>query len=267
MKKEDLDKAKKIELEVMDYLDKICKKYDIKYYLFWGTLLGAIRHKGFIPWDDDIDVAMMPDDYNKFLEVMKNENSDKYYLQNIENTKYCNFTFSKIRKYKTTMVEEELNYLPFGKGINVDIFPLYKYPKNKLGQMRFNYRFRLANLLLNRDVKLGGIKGKLIHCFLHLIPRSLNNKIIIRKLNKLLKYNKDFDEYYIRQGKLFKKEWFSEDITLPFEDKKYKAPSGYDGILTRLYGDYMTPPPKDKRYGHGDGGKMLVSFTKEYDEL
>ena len=265
MKKDDLDKAKIIELEVMDYFDKICKKYGIKYYLFWGTLLGAIRHKGFIPWDDDIDVAMLPSDYIKFLEVMKNEKSDKYYLQNIDNTKYCNFTFSKIRKYKTTMVEAELNYLPFGKGINIDVFPLYKYPKSKLGKLRFGYRFRLANLLLNRDVKLSGFKGKMINIVLHLIPRKLNNKIIIRKLNKLLKYNKDFDEYYIRQGKVFNKEWFGF-IKVPFEDKTYMAPEGYDGILTKLYGDYMTPPPKDKRYGHG-AGKMIVSFTKEYDEL
>ena len=91
VKDKDLAKIKIIELEIMDYIDKICKKYDIKYYIFWGSLLGAIRHKGFIPWDDDIDIAMLPDDYKKFLEVMENEKSDKYYLQNIFNTKYYIF--------------------------------------------------------------------------------------------------------------------------------------------------------------------------------
>ncbi len=264
MKKEDLEKAKIIEIEIMDYIDKICKKNKITYYLFWGTLLGAIRHKGFIPWDDDIDIAMLPEDYKKFLEVMEKEISNQYYLQNIDTTKYCNFTFSKIRKYHTTMVEEELNYLPFGKGINVDIFPLYKYPTSKLGKMLFNWRFRLANILLNRDVRLSGVKGKIINFTLHLIPRNLTNKIIIRKLNQLLSYNKEYDEYYVRQGKSFNKNCF-DSVLIPFEKKKYLAPKGYDEILTKLYGDYMTPPPPDKRCGHSN--KMLVSFTKEYDEL
>ena len=71
MDKANLDKLKKTELEVMDYFVSICKKYNLTYYLFWGTLLGAIRHKGFIPWDDDIDVVMPPDDYLKFLNIME----------------------------------------------------------------------------------------------------------------------------------------------------------------------------------------------------
>ena len=80
---------------------------------------------------------MKPEDYIKFLDVMKNEENDIYYLQNIENTKYYSCIFSKIRKYHTTMVEEEFNYLPYKKGINVDIFPMYRYPKNKLSRMKF----------------------------------------------------------------------------------------------------------------------------------
>jgi lipopolysaccharide cholinephosphotransferase len=264
MKKEDLNKIKQVEMEVMDYIAKICKKYDITYYLYFGSLLGAIRHKGFIPWDDDIDIVMKPEDYIKFLDVMKNEENDIYYLQNIENTKYYSCIFSKIRKYHTTMVEEEFNYLPYKKGINVDIFPMYRYPKNKLSRMKFMYRYKTVSLLLNRDIKLHGIKGKIINMLLHLIPRSLVNKKIIRKHNKMLKYNKDFNEYFVDDHH-FDKNWFDK-LEVPFEDRKYIIPKEYDKILTVQFGDYMTPPPKEEQVGHG-GGKIVLSFTKEYDEM
>ena len=264
MKNSDLEKIKQVEMEVMDYIVKICKKYNITYYLYFGSLLGAIRHKGFIPWDDDIDIVMKPDDYIKFLDVIKNEENDIYYFQDITNTKYYNCIFSKVRKYHTTMVEEELKYMPFKKGINVDIFPMYRFPKSKLGKIRFMYRYKLVSLLLNRDIKLGGIKGKIIYLVLHLIPRSLNNKIIIRKHNKMLKYNKDFDEYFT-DDHIFDKKWFNP-ITVPFEDRKYVIPEEYDKILTVQFGDYMTLPPKEEQVGHG-GGKILLSFTKEYDEM
>ena len=264
MKNNDLEKIKQTEMEVMDYIVKVCKKYNITYYLYFGTLIGAIRHKGFIPWDDDIDIVMKPDDYMKFLDMIEKENNDKYYLQNFYNTKrYC-FIFSKIRKLHTTMVEEDWNYLPFKKGINVDIFPMYKYPKSRLGKIRFMYRYKLVSLLLNRDVKLPGVKGKVINIILHLIPRSICNKIVIRKHNKMLKYNKDFDEYFTDDFR-FDKNWF-EPIIVPFEDRKYVAPADYDKILTRQFGDYMTPPPKEEQVGHG-GGKLILSFTKDYDEM
>ena len=117
MSNEDLNKLKKIELEVMEYYNEICQKHNLTYYIFYGTLLGAVRHSGFIPWDDDIDVLMPIDDYKKLLNILKNDKHDKYYVQNIFNTKYCTYNFTKIRKYHTTMVEKELNYLKFKKGI------------------------------------------------------------------------------------------------------------------------------------------------------
>ncbi len=261
----DLDKIKEIEMEVMDYFAKICQENHLTYYLFWGTLLGAIRHKGFIPWDDDIDVIMMPDEYLKFLEIMEHEHSDKYYLQNMYNTKYCTYLSSKIRKYHTTMVEKDLNYLPFKKGINIDIFPLLKYPTGKWGQFLFMYRFRLVALLSNRDLKGPSIKQKLINGILHLIPRNLCNHIIKRKMEKLIKYDGPFSEYRIDQYYGFDKDWFGIKV-VPFEDRKYIIPKEYDKVLTKLFGDYMTPPPESERVGHGNGN-LIISFDKEYDEL
>jgi lipopolysaccharide cholinephosphotransferase len=265
MNEQDLKKLKDVEMEVMNYYVDICKKHNLTYYLFYGSLLGCIRHKGFIPWDDDIDVVMPPDDYLKFLKIMENEHSEKYYLQNVYNTECCPYVFSKIRKYHTTMVEKDMNYLPLKKGINIDIFPLIKYPKSKYDQIKFMYRFRLAALLVNRDIKKTGLKNKLIYGVLHLLSRNMINKIVIKKMNKLLNYNKDFDEYRIIHNYGFKKDYFVKEM-MPFENKKFLVPKDFDAILTKLYGDYMTPPPKNERFGHGKGN-ILLSFDKEYDEL
>ena len=261
----DLKHLKKVEMEVMDYYVDICKKNNLTYYLFYGSLLGCIRHKGFIPWDDDIDVVMPPNDYLKFLEIMKNESSNTYYLQNISNTKYCPFFFSKIRKYHTTMVEKDYINMPIKKGINIDVFPLLKYPINKWDKFLFLYRFQLISLLVNRDVRKKGFKNKFIYLFLHIIPRTMINKMVIKRLSKLLNYDKEFNEYRVLYPQLFNKEWFEKEEK-PFEDKKYCVPKKYDLILNKLYGDYMTPPPKEKRFGHGEGN-IILSFDKEYDEI
>lgn len=264
MNEEELKKAKEIELKMLDHFVEICNKHNLTYYLFWGTLLGAVRHKGFIPWDDDIDVVMQVEDYKKLLKVIENELGSEYYIQNIYNTKYCIYPFTKIRKYHTTMVEKELNYLPFKKGICIDIFPLLKYPESKIGKLIFQYRYRLAFLLLNRDIRKKGFKNKLIYYILHLIPRNLCNKIIIRKLEKLQNYNGNFNEYRVYQDKGFDKTWFDKE-KIQFEKSKYIVPKEYDKVLKRLYNDYMTLPPVEKRYGHGEG-KMIIDFEKDYDE-
>ena len=265
MKNENLAKIKEIELEILNYFIDICERHHLTYYLFYGTLLGCIRHKGFIPWDDDIDVVMPPDDYVKFLKIMEKGKSNKYYLQNINNTKYCTFIFSKIRKYHTTMVETELNYLPFKKGLNIDVFPLLRYPKGRFKQILFMYRLRLAALLVNRDLKGKTFKDKMIYYLLHLFPRSLINHIVSKKMNKLLAYNGDYDEYRIVHYTSLDKNWFNPKV-MTFEKQNVIVPEEYDKVLTKLYGDYMTPPKESERIGHGKGN-LILSFTKDYDEL
>ena len=263
MENEDLEKVKKIELEIMDYFDDFTKSHNLTYYIMYGTLLGAVRHKGFIPWDDDIDVAMMPDDYLKLLDLEK-EINPKYYLQNVYNTDTCTYIFSKIRKYHTTMVEKDLNYLPFKKGINIDIFPLFKYPKSKYQQFLFKKRIKIASLFVNREMKPNNFKGKIICLFLHMFTRRKANKIARKNINKLLHFNKEFIEYRMIPTQSLGKDWFKK-IELPFEGRNYFAPSGYEGFLKMRYGDYMKLPPVNERYGHGKG-KMIIDLNKDYDE-
>ena len=263
MRNEDLEILKKIELEIMDYFDDFCKSHDLTYYIMYGTLLGAVRHSGFIPWDDDIDVAMMCDDYIKLLDLEK-EISPKYYLQNIYNTDGCTYIFSKIRKYHTTMVEKNLNYLPFKKGINIDIFPLFKYPKSIWQRLLFKKRIKLASLMVNREFKGTNLKEKILFIFPHLFTKKYANKIARRNIDKLLHFNKEFTEYRMVPNQGLGKDWFKR-IELPFEGRNYYAPNGYESFLKMRYGDYMQLPPLNERYGHGMGD-LIIDFNKDYDE-
>ena len=127
MNDNDLYKLKSEEIKILDYFVDICDKNNLHYYLMYGTLLGAVRHKGFIPWDDDIDVCMPPEDYQQFLRIFKND--DRFFLQTVQTDKYYHTLFAKIRENHTCMIEKENTYMPIHKGINIDIFPLIPYPE------------------------------------------------------------------------------------------------------------------------------------------
>ena len=264
MKEEELKELKEVEMEILDYFVSFCKKNNLKYYLIYGTLLGAVRHKGFIPWDDDIDVCMPPQDYQKFLQLFKS--NDKYFLQNVKTEKYYHTIFSKIRKNNTCMVEEEWQYLNIHKGINIDVFPMIPYPENRFDKFIFNIKIRLALLLVSKNNKPNSLKTKIIFNLLKLIPRKVTNKTVQKIINSVLNYNKSFNNYIIASNVNlnFKKEWFDKDILVKFEDRKYKIPVNYDEILKVCYNDYMRLPKKEDRVGHG---KIIFSLEKSYEDL
>ena len=266
MNKLETDKLKKTELEILDHFVDFCQKNNLTYYLTYGSLLGAVRHKGFIPWDDDIDIAMPPEDYQKFLSLYKKEKQDKYLLQYINNEKYYHTIFAKIRKNNTCMVEKEWQYIKIHKGINIDIFPLFPYPDSKRDAKKLMFNLKLAQLLTSKNNKTKSIKNKIIFFLLRLIPRKITNKIVSNILNKSLNYNKPY--YYYKTDELnspaLKIDWYKEKIELPFENRKYTAPKDYDEVLKSMYGDYMTPPKEEDRVGHGD---IILSFNKNYEEL
>ena len=265
----DSKKIKETELEILDYFVAFCKKHNLKYYLTYGSLLGAVRHKGFIPWDDDIDIHMPPKDYLKFLELYKNEDNLPYFLQNVTTEKYYHTIFSKIRKNNTCMVEQEWQYLKIHKGISIDIFALFPYPDNKIASKIFMFKLKMCMFLVSKNNKTHDLFHKIIFFLLRLIPRSITNKLVSVTIKGMLNY-KGKSSYYKADddsNDLFKKEWFDNGIMLKFEDKKYICPIDYDKVLKAMYyGDYMTIPPEDKRVGHG-GGKIILSFDKNYEDI
>ena len=124
MKKNELERLQKEEIDILNEIVRICDKNNIPYFLAAGTLLGAVRHSGFIPWDDDIDLFMLRDDYNKFIKCAINEINDNYFLQCHDTDKYYYSSFIKVRKNNTLMIEEENENRKIHRGIWVDIFPL-----------------------------------------------------------------------------------------------------------------------------------------------
>ena len=135
---ENLKKLHEVEVEILDEVVRICDKYNLDYYLVGGTLIGAIRHKGFIPWDDDLDISMPRADYEKFLEVAPLELDEKYYLENRKYNEKFHLPFTKIKKNNTEFRETFTSSLDNHKGIFVDIFPLdnVKKPYSKLTRIR-----------------------------------------------------------------------------------------------------------------------------------
>ena len=261
MSNDNLKKLKDEELKILDYFAEFCEKNNLNYYIMYGTLLGAVRHKGFIPWDDDIDVCMPPADYQKFIKIFKNDN--KYFLQTIETDKYFHTLFAKIRENNTCMVETENTYMKIHKGINIDIFPLIPYPVNN--NKWFIFKFKFASLLVCKNIKTNNIKNKVIFAILRLVPRKVTNKIAIRIMNSLLNYNGNYLEYKMEiNDKPLKTEWFKKSNMIAFEDRKYIAPYESKKILEKLYGDYMKLPPENERIGHGN---IILSFNKSYDDL
>lgn len=250
-------KLQKKELEILDYFVSICKKYNLKYYLAYGTCLGAVRHNGFIPWDDDVDVCMPIDDYLKLKEIMVNENSEKFYFQTFLND--INFTqlWYKIRLNNTLMVESGYEHLELHKGIYIDIFPLIPYPNNVKDAKKQDFKYSIVKILLKNNMKKEwsfknrGKAGRFLTTISKILPRKLNVKIVNRILMSMYSYNKEYDNY-LTFGKMhfFNKSSFDESIEFKFENKNYNIPKGYDIYLSRLYGDYMKLPPLKERYNH-----------------
>ena len=119
-------------LSIIKDIDKICRENNIEYYLLYGSCLGAVRHKGFIPWDDDMDIGMTDENYFKFLDVCEREfDKDKYFIQNIKTEKNFYLSFTKVRDITTTLVEEENKDMNVTYGVYIDVFPLVGVPKNK----------------------------------------------------------------------------------------------------------------------------------------
>ena len=253
----DSKKLKAYEVKTLDEFAKICDEYGIPYYITFGTLLGAIRHKGFIPWDDDIDVHLKPIDYYRFKEIMLNNPNKDFFYQAIETEKYYPLPFAKLRMNNTKVVETKLKDEPINQGIYIDIFPLIPYPKDNNDRKKLLKNLTIINLLIEADMhnktkyNTYGRIGKILSKLCKFIPRSIRNKFVKAKLKKAILYNGTYDQYIDIIDKIpFDKTCFDKATEVIFEGKKYKAPKEYDRFLTSMYGNYMTLPKEEDRKSH-----------------
>ena len=250
-----LNKLHKVHQEILDEFDRICKKNNLTYFLLGGTYIGALRHSGFIPWDDDVDVGMPRTDYEKFIELSK-EIDSKYYLDCFETNPNYFFPFAKLKKNNTIFDEEVTHHLDNHKGIYIDIFPLDNVnEKNSSLRMHAVIAKAITDTMLCKN-KVKKIKDALhpviSFCFL-MFPK----KYLMKKQKKIVMYCKDDNSKYmcdIAFGYGVWKELIERCHVIPtreilFSGKKYSCMHD-DTFLKNIYGDYMEIPPIEKRKSH-----------------
>lgn len=242
-----LDNIKHIEIEILDYVVSICDLYELRYYIMYGTLIGAIRHKGFIPWDDDIDIVMPRKDYEHLISILSKSKNNRYVLLN-DKTKGYTLPFAKVVDIKTQILEEKVDDFECN-GIWIDIFP-FDGIQNKFHYKTCYYlnKCRAASIYKQFPKGRGGSYWEWKLC------RIIGYKFFAELYNKICKkYDYETSDEVGFMGSLkghFPREIMNETTRLEFEGKMYSAPKNYDYILSFIYGDYMTLPPENERITH-----------------
>ncbi len=252
---ENIAKLKNTEIDLLKEFISVCNQLNLKYYIIAGTLIGAIRHGGFIPWDDDIDVAMPREDYEKFIAQGQELLPPHLFIQTNETDPEYAFNYAKIRNSNTTFIEESNRNLHINSGVFLDIFVLDHFPK---GTIRRKY------IMFKDKVYLTAI-GRIF--YRKSISRGLKLRQKITKLlfaspydalNKREKFIRSFKESGLlhnfcsnyQEKEIVPAQWYGEGVLVDFEGIKVNAPTQYDLLLKHIYGDYMKLPPEEKRVSH-----------------
>lgn len=251
--------------EILYAVNDYCQQHNIKFFLAEGSLIGAVRNQAIIPWDDDVDIWMEREEYERFLSLTKQYPMHGYTVYSIENTPNYYFPFIKVGK-NGTCIKEPFPYVPSkGIGINIDIFPLDGCPTEEY-DIAYQYTDRKFSEIWHRlhswtDLRWSSFRGKEKVTYIkYVVPFYLMKWIpIIRKRKFINLYNSckaySFnDSFYVgfivwnfHQSCTYRKEWFSDIVYFPFGERLLPVPIGYHEILKTQYGDYMTPPPVEKR--------------------
>lgn len=255
---EQLRKLQLIQLDMLIEVDRICKKNNIKYNIIAGTLLGAVRHGGYIPWDDDADIAMLRSEYEKFFEVIKKDlDTTKYYFQEYRNTDGYRWGYGKLRRKGTEFIRSGQEHMPYESGIFIDIFPLDNVPDNKYIRFLHNIHCTLIRKILWSAV--GEREEK--NFFLRKIYFFLN-KIPLKKVFN--HYEKFKDKYNSKDCSMVRiltfptpnkmygyyKKWYEESKSIIFEAHEFDGIKEYDEYLKFKFNDYMNLPPESERKIH-----------------
>lgn len=263
---------KKIELDMLVALDEVCKKINVAYFLAEGTLLGAIRHKGFIPWDDDIDVCMLRKDYEKFLSIGQKYLPAEIFIQTFDTDQEYSLGFCKLRNTGTTYIETSASRQEINHGIFIDIFPIDYYPENRMEATILELKrkfltYRITDAFYFPDVPKYSLAGRLLRTLSRIAYPSARTALIKRdKLFKSVKESSLVCNYGSTWGKkeIMPYKVYHDSMDVEFEGHRLKAPIEADQYLRNLYGDYMELPPVEKRVGHHDA--VIIDTEKPYVE-
>ncbi len=268
----DIAALQKIELEILDEILRLCDKHQLKLVLIGGSCIGAVRHQGFIPWDDDIDLGMPRKDYEKLREICKTELSSSFVFQDFETEPQCGLIFGKIRRKDTTLSENYSYHVPMHQGVWVDIFP-YDYvsddvdtqakDRKRMALWQNVYIIRCGYAFPENRPKWMKLPYYVAKGLSHMFPL----RFYIRHIkNIMFQYNDaQTNTIYLYGGVYKEKDVLPARVldslkTVSFENRKVHIISEYDMYLKALYGNYMQLPPEEKRVA---GGHTIHEFRDD----
>lgn len=255
MKEISFEESRKLELEILLAVADFCDKHCLTYFLGYGTLLGAVRHKGFIPWDDDIDIQMPREDYNKLIATFEHE----YLAVIAPESPMAKHSYVKVIDTRTVKTEPHKRYPAGSLGVDIDIFPLDGCPTddkeytpwyNKLQELYTGYMYSVQSITkgsLKHNIKLALLKFSLKKPEYYLAEAK---KLHEQYPYKQCEYAATVESCFNAKGCKAPRSCYVGSIDLEFEGHMLRAPIGYRTVLENLYGDYMTPPPADKQITH-----------------
>ena len=254
----ELQKIQEIQKELIAEVDRICKKCGIHYNMVGGTMLGAIRHGDYIPWDDDADIGFLRREYEKFRKACKTElDTDRFYMQDLRDTEGYRWGYGKLRRKNTEFVRLNQEFMPYEQGISIDLMPFDNVPDClPLRKAHFMLCFIIRKLLWSEV----GAKSeenrwiKIIYRIMSLVPFS----VIVGMYNQLIEINQHKKTELVRILTFptpkavygYKREWYTKLRRYQFGNMKQPGAKDYDAYLKVKYGDYMKMPPTDKRKVH-----------------
>ena len=263
---EELSKLRQIQMDIYREIRRICENHGIPFVAIAGTVLGAVRHNGYIPWDDDLDIAMMRCDYTRFLKYAKDEINPKFFVQNYYTDPHYGNYFTKIRCNGTLFVQNIDKKDKSHHGIFVDVFPLDRVPDNLKERIKYQKKlmiyYQIYMAKCNRGIsgEIDSLKGKtnqVIRSVLHVLLLSASKEKLFTKIDELCQIYNDGNSstlanavVFAMNGGYFEEADMFPSVTHTFEGDTVMIPHDADKYLSQTYGDYMLLPPVDKRVNH-----------------
>lgn len=259
VQEEKKEKLKKAQIMITKEIKRICEANNINYFLDAGSMLGAVRHKGFIPWDDDIDIGMLKEDYERFIQIAPKQLNNMFFLDNYELDSNYGLVFSKV-KLKNTIYKEKLgSETSEHQEIFVDIFAYFYRPENKFLRFIQTNSMRILGqvFMAQSGFKLWkSSNNKIKYIPILMISKLFSRKQIYKKIDKLYNKCKNSNIVGVHDGYSYKYwnyniSYLKEFIDVKFENETFRIPRNYHEILSKVYGDdYMKLPPIEKRRNH-----------------
>lgn len=269
---ETIQSLRDCELDMLKVFSDVCNKLNLQYFTIGGTLLGAVRHNGFIPWDDDIDVGMFRKDYEKFISEGQALLPRCYFIQTHKSDPQYKGNYAKLRDSRTTFIETVTKNMKINHGVFIDIFPIDYYPDNRFNAKILEFEKKVLTYRIRSDSSFErttkySIKAKAMILFSHLCYPNVKKAVETKE--RLISRNPKSSLVANYCGAWDKKEivpteWLSEICYFPFEGMLVPCPKCYDKYLRHIYGDYMQLPPVEKRVTHHY--TEVIDLEKPYTE-